>query len=444
MMRHDDWEQAGREAGPMLDGLHAVAVLGDDPEATALIALGMARSQARRRRVAIADLFGELAVFERLLTEPAEHGIVDSFAYGVSLTKIARPIDAAQNLFLLPSGAAPIDHATILGSDRWHRLASGFREVDALLIAVVPADAPSLPLLLEHFDGQLLAVDAEARKGHPTIGRVGPASEQEVTPRGARPDDAITTASPAVAKGTAGPHSARRTRRPVAQLAAAAAAILVIAAITAVLITPMRSSEPGQLPNPSAGNGGDVSAEHAGVAEPPDTLPLVIVANPGDSATAAAYSVQLASHTGMASALHHVVSAGDRAVPAVTFSPVITGPSNARWYRVLAGAFHDTAQADSLLVQLRRRGSLEAEQGEVRYAPFSLLVERGVGREQASIYIRDYRDRSVPAYALLQPDGTANIYTGAFETPEQASLLLALLRERGEQPQVVYRIGRAF
>jgi hypothetical protein len=47
-------------------------------------------------------------------------------------------------------------------------------------------------------------------------------------------------------------------------------------------------------------------------------------------------------------------------------------------------------------------------------------------------------------YALLQPDGTARLYAGAFETPDKAALLAATLREAGIEPTLVYRMGRAF
>lgn len=439
------WEAAGGEVAEALDGLHAIVVVGDDPHQAAEAALGIARVQARRRRVAVADLAGELPELERLLPAPAEHGIVDSFTYGVSLSQIAQPVDAAKNLFILPSGATPIDHATILPSVRWQRLAGGFREVNALLLAVVPFEAPGLTSLLSGFDGHVAVGGVEVAPPHTLITRVTGREKLTVpsTPEKTKADEWRDTSE----ELTAPPENSRWSfGRPRVPIFATAAALIILAAITALLLNPTRSREPVPAETPLvADTGDDVAAEAAGAAAAPaDTLPLVTVANPSDSSNATAYSVQLASHTGMTSALAHVITAADRAMPAVTFSPVITGPANARWYRVLAGAYGDPVSADSLLALLRRRGSLEAAQGEVRHAPFALLVERGVAREQTDIYVRDYRDRGLPAYGLLQTDGTVNIYTGAFETPEQAAVLLAILRERGETPQVVYRLGRAF
>ncbi len=439
------WEAAGSEVAQALDGLHAVVVVGDDPHQAAEAALGIARVHARRRRVAVADLAGELPELERLLPSPPEHGIVDSFTYGVSLSQIAQPVDAAKNLFILPSGATPMDHAAILPSVRWQRLAGGFREVDALLLAVVPADAPGLTSLLSGFDGHVAVAGAQIAAPHTLITRVTGGDR-------IRPPSQVETMEADAPLAISEEHAAppERTRwnfgRHRVPLLAAAAALITLAAITALLLNPARSREPNPAETPVvADTGADVAAEVGGAAvAPADTLPLVTVANPADSANATAYSVQLASHTGMTSALAHVITAADRALPAVTYSPIITGPANARWYRVLAGAYGDPVAADSLLALLRRRGSLEAAQGEVRHAPFALIVERGVAREQTDIYVRDYRDRGLPAYALLQNDGTVNIYTGAFETPEQAALLLAILRDRGETPQVVYRLGRAF
>jgi hypothetical protein len=48
------------------------------------------------------------------------------------------------------------------------------------------------------------------------------------------------------------------------------------------------------------------------------------------------------------------------------------------------------------------------------------------------------------AYALLQPDGSAIVYTGAFESPTQATLLADSLRALRVAPVLVYRTGRAF
>ena len=52
--------------------------------------------------------------------------------------------------------------------------------------------------------------------------------------------------------------------------------------------------------------------------------------------------------------------------------------------------------------------------------------------------------KELPVYALLQPDGSASLFAGAFESPDQAGLLAAALRARSVEPKIVYRIGRTF
>ncbi|MGZ8414760.1 MAG: hypothetical protein ACXW05_18690, partial [Gemmatirosa sp.] len=154
------WHDEGRRVASALDAVGSALVVGRDPEIAAWVALGIARAQAERRRVAIADLVGEVGPLQALVDQDDDpHGISDSFLYGVSLNKIARPADAAGNLFLLPSGSEAVAVEEIFRSDRWRRLASGFREVDALLLLVAHADTPGLDALATSVDGVVIAGD---------------------------------------------------------------------------------------------------------------------------------------------------------------------------------------------------------------------------------------------------------------------------------------------
>jgi hypothetical protein len=117
------------------------------------------------------------------------------------------------------------------------------------------------------------------------------------------------------------------------------------------------------------------------------------------------------------------------------------GADSARWYRVFTGAYASRASADSLLVAVRTRGLLTPGAGRVIHAPFALRLRANVPLADAHAIAVAYRDRGIPVYALRQADGTLTLYAGAFETPEQAALLLSTLRADGEQPAVVYRTG---
>jgi len=155
-----DWEHAGREFGEQLGAYHAIVVIGLDPTVTGRVAIGLARTQAIHRRVAVGDLFAESPPIQELVDGDDPHGIVDSFLYGISLSRIAREVPGAGQLFVMPSGSEPPDYDEILPNPRWHRLAAGFREVNALLVLAVPAGAPHIEKLVEAADGAVLVGEA--------------------------------------------------------------------------------------------------------------------------------------------------------------------------------------------------------------------------------------------------------------------------------------------
>jgi hypothetical protein len=111
------------------------------------------------RRVAVGDLFGEAPPLQALVNEDDAHGIVDSFLFGVSLNRIARQVPDSGELFIMPSGTAPIDPDELFAHPRWKRLAAGFREVGALLVLVAPAEASHLKELVESTDGAIIVGD---------------------------------------------------------------------------------------------------------------------------------------------------------------------------------------------------------------------------------------------------------------------------------------------
>jgi hypothetical protein len=156
------WEEVGRDLAPALDAASAVVVIGDDPVAAAEVALGAGRVQGARRRVAIGDLVGEVEPLQALVTGDDPHGLVDSFLYGVSLNRIARPAVGFRNLYILPSGTEPVVAEEIFRNERWRRLAIGFSEVGALLLLVARADAPGVDALIGQLDGALV-VDGATR-----------------------------------------------------------------------------------------------------------------------------------------------------------------------------------------------------------------------------------------------------------------------------------------
>ena len=159
------WEAEGHRHAAALDACAGAVIIGEDPSTAAEVALGIARVQARRRRVAVADTVGELGPLEDLVPMDAPYGLVDSFFYGVSLQKIAYTVDPAKNLIIFPSGATPIDHEALLSSDRWLKLLDGFRAAEGLLLVVAPAESSALSALIEMMDGVVLVGNVAAAPG---------------------------------------------------------------------------------------------------------------------------------------------------------------------------------------------------------------------------------------------------------------------------------------
>ena len=159
------WEAEGNRHASAFDACAGAVVIGEEPTVAAEVALGIARVQARRRRVAVADTVGELGPLEDLVPMDAPYGLVDSFFYGVSLNKIAYTVDPARNLIIFPSGAVPIDHEALLASDRWVKLLDAFRAADGLLLVVAPAESSALSSLIQVMDGVALVGNVAAAPG---------------------------------------------------------------------------------------------------------------------------------------------------------------------------------------------------------------------------------------------------------------------------------------
>jgi hypothetical protein len=132
------------------------------------------------------------------------------------------------------------------------------------------------------------------------------------------------------------------------------------------------------------------------------------------------------------------------ALPAVTIAPVATGERRVIWYKVIAGAYPEARQADSLLRAARTRRVLTESAGLLVRLPLALLVDSVPARGAVGSVVRQHVSRGVPAYALVQTDGRALVYAGAFARAEESDVLAGQLRASGLQPVLVYRTGRIF
>jgi len=444
MRRAFDWEAAGFALGETLGEYCAIVVIGTDPVTTGRVAVGVGRAQATKRRVAVGDLFAESPPIQELVETDDPHGLVDSFLYGVSLSKIAHEVRDAGELYVMPSGTEPPTYEEILPNPRWHRLTAGFREVGALLVLAAPASAPHIEDLVAATDGAVLVGEAVPRK-LPVANVIGSVREPKA-------DAAAEEESVAVP-----PVERRWTRR---QRFAAGGGVLLTLALAFVafwlatrpisVMTRGHTAVP-QKPDTSraktvAGLGRDSLTADSARDSLRDTVPVGAVvatpaiSDPADSATAAAFAVELSIANTEAGAILKLQENGKN-LPAATFSPVLIQGS--RWFKVVGGAFINRGSADSLLAVLRQRKIVEPGSGSVVRLPFAFLIEVVTAAAVPGM-LAAHADHGIPVYALRQDDGSAWLLAGAFETTDQASLYAESLRASGITPKLVYRKGRMF
>ncbi|MEP7086651.1 MAG: hypothetical protein ABI884_04900 [Gemmatimonadota bacterium] len=566
------WEAEGNRHASALDACAGAVVIGERPSTAAEVALGIARVQARRRRVAVADTVGELGPLEDLVPMDAPYGLIDSFFYGVSLNKIAYTVDPAKNLIIFPSGAVPIDHEALLGSDRWVKLLEGFRAADGLLLIVAPAESSALSSLIQVMDGVVLVGNVAAAPGtrvlaharlpmiptRPTLASVAqvqptrvststtsspppfspasiapPPMPREPTPASVAPVAPPPASPPAPAEAEppkrpsfhdwsaiaavpdddeapssrASEDEAREERRParssreqlpphemIAEGADTAAndgevalvpkwareeeftgpsappsgsakaisfwvaivfGAFIAAALLTWLTTSMLSRNDGSdsfAAKPDSSH----PAAHVLAATAPTRLAAPAsapIAAPRDSAAASAapvvapsgspYSVVLADVSTLTGANGELDQASGRGFPVVTFAPYPRADGQLS-YVVISGAAADSASADSLLGAVRAKHYRNAGAAHVVKLPYAVMIQKGVSQDQASMFVRAYLSKGLPVYSLLQSDGSATLYAGAFRGVEQAQPLVTSFKANGDKPTVEIRTGRPF
>ncbi|MEP6836258.1 MAG: hypothetical protein ABJB74_22910 [Gemmatimonas sp.] len=445
------WEVLGRNAASLLDSVNSVVIAASDPASAASFALGIARVHGSSRRVAIADLVGEVAPLQALITGEDGHGISDSFLYGVSLNKIARPLEGSGNVFLMPSGTEPVANEAVYRNDRWRKLAAGFHQVGALLLVVAVPETPGFAELCAYV-GAVFPIGDPAPQPPPGVTVIAlplptPAEVERVVAK-------------ARAVGSEDPKSRRRNFIAAFFALLAIAIIVGVAWSNIVHLLPDRLTAllPGGKPSSAATALGDRtksstagaenSSGQAGVAANAVTSSAIagnsaalVIANPQDSALASAFAVYLQAGSTRESA---TPDSRTQLLPAVAISPVILDGDSVQWFRVTVGASRDEATAVALLTRLRTAKILGASSGTIVRVPLAFRLDEGLSAEATSQKIADYEKRGISAYALKQADGRVSLYTGAHETVQQARSLADSLRTQGVNAVLVYRTGRAF
>lgn len=434
-----DWEAAGRELGAKLDRLHAVAVLGIDDVTTSQVALGIARQQAKRRRVAIGDLLGEDGSLQALAPSEDHHGLSDVFEHGVSIDKVARKVAGEGELELLPGGAFVVEPSEIFTNRGWSRLAASFRKDQRLLIIAANVAAPEVESLVVQLEGAVLVGDRVRTRLPPTrvLGvirgpmRASRAIRAQVAPP--RPRYVV---------------SAPRSLKKVGTTVAMTLAALICALGIWLASRPMAST--AWAPAWLKAKGVRAQAvpmllriDSLGVA--PDSglriAPGYGLLTKMDSASLSPFGIALVTFNTQAGALLEL-RRNSASLRAGTFTPVLIRETP--WYRVVAGAYPDSASAAALLDTLRARGASDAGRALIEKFPYALLVERDVPDSAVASRVSTYQARGLPVYALLQSDGTARVYAGAFKAPEEAASLYEALRAARIPTSLVYRTGRVY
>jgi hypothetical protein len=415
------WEKEGRRLGTLFDAHGCALVVGEDPTAAALVALGIGRVQARYRRVAVADLAGDLEPLRHYVAGGETHGIVDSFQYGVSINRIAAPIDELGNLFVMPSGSDAVTEE-ILRSPRWTKLANGFRQEGALLLLVAPRAASGVDALVPATDGVVLVGDTPVPDGWPLLGTARP-------PR--PPSPPVSTVSERRQQRSETPAWARRL--------GVGAALVGLAAIGVIWVGRARPVDDSAVATDAAGT----AVPTGELANAAPAAPAIPVANPEDSARASRWAVEVMLANVEADARRMAATLAD-SVAGVVVTPVAVSGDSEHWFRVLVGAFADSSAADSALGALRARGLVSPDGGARVSRPFALLLQRDIPAEAAPGILTELAGRGIEGYALEQGDGTARLFAGAFAAPDEAESLAASLRLMGVEPTLVYRTGRAY
>jgi hypothetical protein len=422
------WEDAGRQIAPLLGSYSAVIVTSSDPVAAAHVALGIALAESKHRRVVVGDMIGDVPPLRSLVKDEDPHGISDSFLYGLSLSKIGYEVEGSPNLYIMPSGTDPAIGDEIFRSARWKTLASGFAEIGALLLLVARSDARGLPELAEQVDGVVLVRDAELPSAPSALvlARVpGP------TPTLKIPLHRISA------------RAADWKKHKWLYPAAGVAAVILVTAVGAALML-ARASRISRAPAKVAA--APVAAPTPPPPQaPPETLYIAPPPNVNDSASASAFTVELlVANTGEGANLF--VRKNGAALPAAAVSPVPIGAERTTWYRVTAGAYTRRAQADSLLLALQASGVLASgSSGRISRSPLALLVDsvpsQGGIVDAIRATVDKYTARGLTVYPLIQNDGGARIFSGAFEAADQSAGLIRTLRGAGLKPVLVYRTG---
>ena len=411
---------------------------GEDLHGAAEAAWAIARAVARSdRRVALVDLSLtaralEPAAGQESQAEPAkDEGIVEAFLHGVSLQRVVRQMDVS-GLFFIGVGAEAHNPVEIWNSQRWDRITRGFAEEGALLLLFVPPKA--LQHLRPHPDRLITLGTITDLEISSAIGRVTSSGVAVTHLIPDPPAQEIAPASVALWSSHIAKH--RRGRSRVKRTAIMG---LVLATLAAVGFF-FRKARPAPSPEPAPT--ADTTTPPPQTTEPVPTPPAP---QPEAASSAIAddtlfYSVQVASFKTQARAIEHAQGYETRGWP-TTLTPVRLGLQGV-WYRVMVGAFASPGAADAALRRFYRLEVLDRPNGTILRTPHMISLALHADSTSASAEVARLRAAEIPAYIVRSSDGF-RVVVGAFETPEQASLMDSIISIGGIRGTLTSRVGRS-
>jgi hypothetical protein len=435
----------------------------EDPDWAVSAAVAIAGAWARAgRRVVLADLHLEEPRLHQRLGEQNLDGVVDSFLYGASLARTARPV-SGHGFYLIPAGTYTADPDTLYRHPRWTRVIAGFAEANAWLMLFAPRDAaPALSGRIgSTAESVLLGGDGAPPAGappvrahllpperaspgapppptrpleiaveeHTAVGAALPPHPQDAPER--RPDpipashDEVTREPPP-----------RRSRGVAPLVWALLAATLLVGGAYALLR--LRQPEGGaERPTPAV--------------QRTPTAAAVAVPRARSVGVPLPFSVQTKAFTSLEAARDQLLVEQRR------FSdvPFFVSPEQREgilYYIVLAGLAADTAEAGALRAELVRVGSVYPE--EAAPGAWSLIKDGSLafdlGDYPSQIEAAERADSlfrgGVPSYPVAVPfsDGSERwrLYGGAFRDSVAAEGMRGVLSGAGLAARLVPRVGR--
>jgi cell division septation protein DedD len=146
------------------------------------------------------------------------------------------------------------------------------------------------------------------------------------------------------------------------------------------------------------------------------------VAAPPKPGRRAPYSVHVGSYQTIDSGMRVVAQVQEAGLPA--FLAPVSLPGKGRWQRVYVGSFADSVAARRALERLQQDGVIE--EGTVRSTPWAfdlgVYPTRAAARAEAEALLR----KGITAY--VAGEDPARLYTGAYQTREEAELLARTLQ----------------